>query len=174
VIHTAYNADTGIISIAAVTDDVVITAKATKVVSYHNLVLTAVDSNGVSAPYTDGMKLDSNGGTSAYNHFVVTGFIPFDGGANHVYRIGGDGITWNEYGAIIAWYNADFTLHSNVIKYDRIGYSMYWPTPIEEPNTAITFSTDANVAPPKGAAYFRVSAKGKGENLIITLDEKIE
>ena len=171
---TAYNADTGVISIAAVTGDVVITAKATKVVSYHNLVPTAVDSNGASAPYTDGMKLDSNGATSAYNHFVVTGFIPFDGGANHTYRIGGEGITWNEYGAIIAWYNADFTLHSNVIKYDKIGASIYWPTPIGEPNTAITFSTDANVAPPKGAAYFRVSAKGKGENLIITLDEKIE
>ena len=171
---TAYNADTGVISIVSVTGNVVITANATKVMSYHNLVPTAVDSNGASAPYTDGMKLDSNGATSAYNHFVVTGFIPFDGGANHTYRIGGEGITWNEYGAIIAWYNADFTLHSNVIKYDKIGASMYWPTPIEEPNTAITFSTDAYVAPPKGAAYFRVSAKGKGENLIVTLDEKIE
>lgn len=170
----AYNANTGVISIAAVTGDVVITAKATKVVSYHNLVPTAVDSNGAPAPYTDGMKLDSSGSTSAYNHFVVTGFMPFDGGANHIYRIGGEGITWNEYGAVIAWYNADFTLHGNVIKYDKIGASIYWPTPIEEPNTAITFSTDANVAPPQGAAYFRVSAKGSGENLIVTLDEPIE
>lgn len=170
----AYNANTGVISIAAVTGDVVITAKATKVVSYHNLVPTAVDSNGAPAPYTDGMKLDSSGSTSAYNHFVVTGFMPFDGGANHIYRIGGEGITWNEYGAVIAWYNADFTLHGDVIKYDKIGASIYWPTPIEEPNTAITFSTDANVAPPQGAAYFRVSAKGSGENLIVTLDEPIE
>lgn len=171
---TAYNSDTGVVSIAAVTGNVVITAKATKVVTYTNLVPTAVDSNGASAPYTDGMKLDSNGSTSAYNHFVVTGFIPFDGGANHTYRIGGEGITWNEYGAIIAWYNADFTLHSNVIKYDKIGTSIYWPTPIEESNTAITFSTDINVAPPQGAAYFRVSAKGSGANLIVTLDEEIE
>lgn len=171
---TAYNADTGVVNIAAVTSNVVITAKATKVVSYHNLVPTAVDSNGASAPYTDGMRLDSSGSTSAYNPFVVTGFMPFDGGANHIYRIGGEGITWNEYGAVIAWYNADFTLHGNVVKYDKIGASIYWPTPIEEPNTAITFSTDANVAPPQGAAYFRVSAKGKGENLIVTIDEPIE
>jgi len=171
---TAYNSDTGVVSIAAVTGDVVITAKATKVVSYHNLVLTAIDSNGASAPYTDGQMLKSDGTTSALNHFTVTGFIPFDGGAVHVYRIGGDGITWNEYGARLAWYNADFTLKGSVLGYDQLGRNMYYPTQIDDPNAAAAFSTDANVAPPKGAAYFRVSAKGKGENLVVTLDEKIE
>lgn len=171
---TAYNSDTGVISIAAVTGDVVITAKATKVVSYHNLVPKAVDSSGASAPYTDGLMLSSSGATSAYAHFTTTGFIPFDGGANHVYRIGGEGIAWNEYGARIAWYNADFTLKSSVVKYDKIGTSIYYPTKIDDPNAAAAFSTDINVAPPQGAAYFRVSAKGKGENLVVTLDEKIE
>ena len=171
---TAYNSDTGVVSIAAVTGDVVITAKATKVVSYHNLVPTAVDSSGASAPYTDGLMLSSSGTTSEYNHFTTTGFIPFDGGANHIYRIGGEGITWNEYGARIAWYNADFTLKSSVVKYDKIGTSIYYPTKIDDPNAAAAFSTDINVAPPQGAAYFRVSAKGKGENLVVTLDEKIE
>lgn len=171
---TAYNANTGVISIAAVTSDVVITAKATKVVSYHNLVPTAVDSSGASAPYTDGLMLSSNGTTSEYNHFTTTGFIPFDGGAVHVYRIGGDGITWNEYGARIAWYNADFTLKGSVLKYDQLDKSIYYPTKIDDPNAAVAFSTDANVAPPHGAAYFRVSAKGSGANLIVTLDEEIE
>ena len=33
--------------------------------------------------------------------------------------------------------------------------------------------TDANFAPPNGAAYFRVSARGSGANLIVTLDEEI-
>lgn len=171
---TAYNSDTGVVSIAAVTGDVVITAKATKVVSYHNLVPTAVDSSGASAPYTDGLMLKSDGTTSALNHFTVTGFIPFDGGAVHVYRIGGDGITWNEYGARLAWYNADFTLKGSVLSYDQLGRNMYYPTKIDDPNAAAAFSTDINVAPPQGAAYFRVSAKGKGENLVVTLDEKIE
>lgn len=171
---TAYNSDTGVVSIAAVTGDVVITAKATKVVSYHNLVPMAVDSSGASAPYTDGLMLKSDGTTSALNHFTVTGFIPFDGGAVHVYRIGGDGITWNEYGARLAWYNADFTLKGSVLSYDQLGRNMYYPTKIDDPNAAAAFSTDANVAPPQGAAYFRVSAKGKGENLVVTLDEKIE
>ena len=171
---TAYNSDTGVVSIAAVTGDVVITAKATKVVSYHNLVLTAIDSNGASAPYTDGQMLKSDGTTSALNHFTVTGFIPFDGGAVHVYRIGGDGITWNEYGARLAWYNADFTLKGSVLSYNQLDKNIYYPTKIDDPNAAVAFSTDANVAPPHGAAYFRVSAKGSGANLIVTLDEKIE
>lgn len=171
---TAYNSDTGVVSIAAVTGDVVITAKATKVVSYHNLVPTAVDNSGASAPYTDGLMLSSSGTTSEYNHFTTTGFIPFDGGAVHVYRIGGDGIAWNEYGCRFACYNADFTLKGSVVNYDHLNKSIYYPTKVEDPNAAVAFSTDANVAPPNGAAYFRVSAKGSGANLIVTLDEEIE
>ena len=171
---TAYNADTGVISIAAVTGNVVITAKATKVVSYHNLVPTAVDSSGASAPYTDGKMLSSSGVISDSPSFVTTGFIPFDGGASHVYRIGGEGIKWDEYGARLAWYKADFTLKGSVLSYNQLGKSIYFPTKIDDPNAAVAFTTDVNVAPPQGAAYFRVSAKGKGGNLIITLDEPIE
>ena len=171
---TAYNSDTGVVSIAAVTGDVVITAKATKVVSYHNLVPKAVDSSGASAPYTDGLMLSSSGTTSEDNHFTTTGFIPFDGAAVHIYRIGGEGITWNEYGARLAWYNADFTLKGSVLSYNQLDKSIYYPTKIDDPNAAAAFSTDANVAPPHGAAYFRVSAKGSGANLVVTLDEKIE
>lgn len=171
---TAYNADTGVISIAAVTGDVVITAKATKVVSYQNLVPTAVDSSGASAPYTDGKYLGSSGAPSDMGGFVTTGFIPFDGGAEHVYRIGGEGIKWNEYGSRIAWYKADFSIKGSPASYEKIGISIYYPTKVEDANAAAAFSTDANVAPPQGAAYFRVSAKGSGENLIITLDEPIE
>ena len=170
---TAYNASSGEISISKVTGDVVITAKATKVVSYHNLVPTAIDSSGASAPYTDGRMLSSSGTISEYNHFTTTGFIPFDGGAIHIYRIGGDGITWNEYGARLAWYKADFTLKGNVLGYNQLGNSIYYPTKVDDPNAAAAFSTDANVAPPQGAAYFRVSAKGSGKNLIVTLDEEI-
>ena len=170
---TAYNSDTGVISIAAVTGDVVITANATKVVSYHNLVPTAVDSSGASAPYTDGKALSSSGTTSDMNGFVTTGFIPFDGGASHVYRIGGDGISWNTYGCRIAWYKADYSLKGSPTNYDKIGVSIYYPTKVEDANAAAAFSTDINVSPPQGAAYFRVSAKGSGANLIVTLDEEI-
>lgn len=43
---TVYNANTGVINISKVTGDVVVTAKATKIVSYHNLVPKAVDTSG--------------------------------------------------------------------------------------------------------------------------------
>jgi hypothetical protein len=171
---TAYTASSGAISIASVTGDVVITAVATKVVTYTNLVPTAVDSSGASAPYTDGKYLGSNGAPSDMSGFVTTGFIPFDGGAEHVYRIGGDGIAWNTYGARIAWYKADYSLKGAVVSYDKIGSSIYYPTKVEDANAAAAFSTDANVAPPNGAAFFRVSAKGSGANLIITLDQEID
>lgn len=170
---STYTESSGIIRIAQVTGDVVITAKAAKVVAYHNLVPTAIDSNGASAPYTDGYSLSSAGQLSANSHFTTTGFIPFDGGAVHIYRIGGDGIAWNEYGARIAWYKADFSLKGSVMSYDKIGTSIYYPTKVEDSTAAAAFSTNANVAPPSGAGYFRVSAKGKGADLIITIDEEI-
>ena len=170
---TAYTASSGVISIAEVTGDVTITAVATKVVTYTNLVPTAVDSSGASAPYTDGKYLSSSGSPSDLSGSVTTGFIPFDGGASHVYRIGGDGIEWNTYGCRIAWYKADFSLKGSPINYDKIGASIYYPTKVEDANAAAAFSTNINVAPPNGAAYFRVSAKGSGANLIVTLDEEI-
>lgn len=170
---TAYTASTGAISIAKVTGDVTITAVATKIVTYTNLVPTAVDSSGAPAPYTDGQALNSSGTTVAQNHFTTTGFIPFDGEAVHIYRIGGEGISWNEYGCRIAWYNADFSLKGSVLKYEQLGLSQYFPAKIDDPNAAAAFSTDKNVVPPQGAAYFRVSAKGSGANLIITLDQEI-
>lgn len=170
---TAYTASTGAISIASVTGDVTITAVATKIVTYTNLVPTAVDSSGASAPYTDGKYLGSSGAPSDMSGFVTTGFIPFDGGAEHVYRIGGDGIAWNTYGCRIAWYQANYSLKGSPTSYDKIGASIYYPSHVEDANAAAAFSTDKNVAPPIGAAFFRVSAKGSGANLIITLDQEI-
>lgn len=170
---TAYTASTGVISIASVTGDVTITAAATKDVTYTNLVPTAVDSTGASAPYTDGKYLGSSGAPSDMSGFVTTGFIPFDGGAEHTYRIGGDGIAWNTYGCRIAWYNVDYSPKGSVVSYEKIGSSIYYPTKVEDANAAAAFSTDENVAPPNGAAFFRISAKGAGTNLIVTLDEEI-
>lgn len=170
---TVYTASTGVISIASVTGDVTITAAATKDVTYTNLVPTAVDSTGASAPYTDGKYLGSSGAASDMSGFVTTGFIPFDGAAVHTYRIAGDGIAWNAYGCRVAWYNADYSLKGSVISYEKLSSSIYYPTKVEDAAAAAAFSTDENVAPPNGAAFFRISAKGAGTNLIVTLDEEI-
>ena len=170
---TAYTASSGVISIAEVTGNVTITALGVKIVTYTNLVSTAVDSSGASSPYTDGKYIKSNGEAADLDGHVITGFIPFDGGASHVYRIGGDGIEWNTYASRIAWYNADFSVKGSPCSHEKIGSSIYFPTKVEDANAATAFSTDTNFAPPNGAAYFRVSAKGSGANLIVTLDEEI-
>ena len=60
-----------------------------------------------------------------------------------------------------------------MVSYEKIGTSIYYPTKVEDANAAAAFSTDINVSSPQGAAYFRVSAKGSGANLIVTLDEEI-
>lgn len=164
----------GSINIPNVTGDIVITAVAIKPIHYTNLVDTAIDSNGVSAPYTDGAYMSSNGLISEGTGTVTTGFIPIDGGNSHIYRIGGEGITWNTYPARIAWYNSNFALKGDVMNYSKVGSSQYYPVPITGENTAASFQTNENFLAPIGAAYFRVCAKGKGANLIITLDEPIE
>ena len=89
------------------------------------------------------------------------------------FTISGDGIAWNTYASSIAWYNADFSLKGSQFSYEKIGTSIYFPTKVEDTNTSAALITDINVAPPNGAAYFRVSEKGNGENLIVTLDEEI-
>ena len=76
---TAYNAATGVVSIARVTGDITITATASKPVTYTNLVPTAVDSSGASMPYQNGYNLSSSGNAQSGSGFVTSGFIPLPG-----------------------------------------------------------------------------------------------
>lgn len=128
--------------------------------------------NLVSA-YDDGKALDANGGLLALAGYVTTDFIPIDGGKIHTYRIGGDGITWNDsYGYCrIAWYDSNKTLKGSVMAWSKIGSNEYYPTVVDDDTVAAAFATNANVAPPDGAAYFKVTAAGSGANLIVTVDE---
>ena len=56
--------------------------------------------------------------------------------------------------------------------WNKIGANIYYPQWVEDDTVAAAFSTSANNVAPKGAAYFRITAKGKGENLVVTIDEK--
>ena len=171
----------GVISIASVTGDIVITASASKEVSYTNLVATAINSDGSSLPYQDGYSLSSSGEASAYGSgYTCTGFIPLAGNiTKHIYRIAGEGIgfsTTEEYNRI-AWYDESFAM-LKMIPAKRIDSSEYFPSSIDESTTAMTIkvyndSGDVVNNVPSSAAYFRVGASGSGENLIITLDEEI-
>lgn len=175
---TAYNAATGVVSIARVTGDITITATASKPVTYTNLVPTAVDSSGASMPYQNGYNLSSSGNAQSDSGFVTSGFIPLPGNVTkHVYRIAGEGIVFSKAEAYcrVGWYDSTFQLLKTVIPANKIDVSVYFPSSIPESTTAMTFQvTEAASNVPASAAYFRVSAMGKGENLIITLDEPIE
>ena len=175
---TAYNAETGVVSVARVTGDITITATASKPVTYTNVVPTAVDSSGASLPYQEGYNLSSSGDVQEENGFVTTGFIPLSGNVTkHIYRIGGDGIIFSktEEHSRVGWYDSTFQLLGNVMPAKKIDTSVYYPSSIPESATAMTFQvTEAASNVPASAAYFRVSAKGKGANLIITIDEPIE
>lgn len=130
--------------------------------------------------YTDGKYL-AGGSLASLVGYVTTDYIPIDGAAVHTYRIGGEGIVWgsdtdsevNEY-CRIEWYDADKKQKGGTMAAKWIGSSIYYPVAVEDETVAAAFATTANMAPPNGAAYFRITAKGSGANLVVTLDEKQE
>ena len=140
----------------------------TYVPNYTNLV------NG----YHDGYYLSGKGALIATaDPLTTTDYIPVDGSKMHTYRIGGEGIKFNgsEYDRV-EWYDADKNVLGTVMPSKFFGTSEYYPAWVEDESVAgafITLSTQSNMTDGK-AAYFRITARGKGENLIVTIDEKQE
>ena len=172
---TAYS--DGGISIASVTGDIVITATATKIVSYTNQVPISTDEDGNiynGTGYKDGYRINSSGAEAALSGFAATGFIPFTKG--QTIRIGGEGITYAEYGCLLMFYDAAKTYISNSgIAYDKVGNTTYGTWTTEETSVFCLDPFDTYPNTLSGInGYIRISAKGSGANLIVTLDEKIE
>jgi hypothetical protein len=129
--------------------------------------------------YQDGVYIGSDGGlvTNADSHaYTTTDFIPIDGLLDHVYRIGGDGISWNDTFAYcrIAWYDSNKNMKGSPYPWNKLGSNDYYPKWVEDDTVAAAFSTLTSNTAPNGAAYFRISAKGSGANLVVTVDEKQE
>ena len=171
---TAYS--NGSINIVSVTGDIVITAVATKIVSYTNQVpiSTGTDDNVFNGTgYKDGYRINSSGEEAALSGFTTTGFIPFTKG--QTIRIGGEGITFDAYGCMLMFYddNKKYLVNTG-IDYNNVGKETYGTWTTEENSVFCldpldTYPTDG---PTKG--YIRVSAKGSGTNLIVTLDQAID
>lgn len=172
---TAYS--DGGISIASVTGDIVITAVATKIVSYTNQVPISTDADGNvynGTGYKDGYRINSSGAEAELSGFTATGFIPFTKG--QTIRIGGEGITYAEYGCMVMFYDLNkVVLTDTGIAYDKVGNTTYGTWSTENNSVFCLDPLDAYPDTLSGInGYIRISAKGSGANLIVTLDEKIE
>lgn len=172
---TAYS--NGSISITNVTGNIIITAVATKIVNYTNQVTISTDADGNvynGTGYKDGYRINSSGAEVALNGFATTGFIPFTKG--QTIRIGGEGITYAEYGCLLMFYDTAKNCVLNAgIGYQHVGNSTYgtWTTEDTSVFCLDPFNTYPNTLS-GNSGYIRISAKGSGANLIVTLDEKIE
>ncbi len=178
---TAYS--NGVISIASVTGNIVITAVAeVPETTYTNLLKQAIDSNGSAynggQGWKTGTRLGSAGTESAQSGMEVTGFIPVTK-ADTIYF---SGITWALGSALASkcyfhLYDSSFAkvtgqqlttdLSTGGFTYDEAG------NPIEIKTQA--FLNWASAAEKSDSvAYFRISAEEITTDSVITVNEPIE
>lgn len=118
--NTAYSADTGIVSIASVTGDVVITAVA--VVSRADVLRQSVASDGTpyngGTGYKSGYRLNSGGNESAASGVYCSGFIPM----TNAQTIEFEGISLPAVSGVA---NSFYTIHFYDSSFTRIAKSQY-------------------------------------------------
>jgi hypothetical protein len=181
--ETAY-AD-GVVTIAKVTGNVVITAKAQMTPNFTNLVPLSVDKSGADFNVDgDGYDNDAYISTDDSGQVEViktrtgcatTGYIPVTAGAKTL-RVAGDGCTIDPKYTKVATYDANFNLLI-VLRYNQMGVlhptGVYYNGKfIDEPNTLFTLEIEKASNLAKGV-YMRVCTYGDGKDLIVTVDEEI-
>ena len=159
--------------------------------SFVNQVPISIDTDGSifnGVGYKENVRLSSSGGISgsAQNGSVTTGFIPFPDGDKTIIRIKG-----------VDWINAPSKQngHYYIIFYDANKASNGYTSLIESPATGfshiITITRDSNGVETfdfnesygttnailqwirNNAKFFRVTAYGKGADMIVTVNEEI-
>lgn len=172
----------GVITIPNVTGNIVITATATKIVSYTNLVPTSIDTSGAvynGTGYKNGYCLNSSGGESGdMGKFTVTGFIPYSSTKNKALRVGGSAQVNNytDYGWRCSVYNSSFT-HLLTIAFS--GFTGH--VSVSDGVLLVDDLTQFNGFNSSDAKYIRVScatgtsaATVNGAGLVVTLDQEID
>lgn len=118
--NTAYNANTGLVSIASVTGDVVIAAVA--VVSRTDVLRQSVSSDGTlyngGTGYKSGYRLNSSGNEAAASGVYCSGFIPI----TNAQTIEFEGISLP---AVPGVANSNYTIHFYNSAFTRIAKSQY-------------------------------------------------
>ena len=182
---TAY-AD-GVVTIPAVTGNVIITARAQMTPNFTNLVPLSVDKNGADFNvdgdgYDDDVYISTTTTDSGYAEnikakkgSVTTGYIPVTAGAKIV-RVAGDGLSIDPVYTKIATYDANFNMLS-ISRYDMMNIQhssgeYYHGRLIEEESTLFTLEMSKNCMHAKGV-YLRICTPGDGADMIVTVDEPI-
>lgn len=163
------------INIPEVTGKVVITAKAQARPNFINLVPFSINTDGTDYNvdgdgYDNDNYLNSSGTLTAKAGITVTGFIPVKAGAKTI-RVAGEGIAIDSEYTRFAYYNSSFGFVA-CTPYRLFGSGDYQGVVKEEASTVVTFIMDNQDVGNEGV-YLRVSTKGNGANLIVTVDEEI-
>lgn len=174
--NTAYS--NGVINIAAVKGDIIITAAAkqeeVETENYTNQIPISVDTSGNvynTIGYKSDTRLNSSGTETTLAGTAVTGFIPVK--LNDVIRLKNIAMTTaDSSGNYIHIYNSSFAKVAGC-KSSQLSNNAYWcgDQVFDDSGNLTSFKiSDGSL----GATYLRISCKGLDENSIITVNEAIE
>lgn len=169
----AWNATTREIIIEKVTGNIMISANSIEVeLTYDNLV----SEPDLNYGYTDDYRQNSTGTIQAQAGWVTTGFIPWKPGDGTI-RLGGDNIEFfetNSSNARLLFYDAEQQVlkSSDGSTFVALqGSGLINAGKLDETeNTVFTYIPDNTLT---NACYFRITAKGRGENMIVTINQPI-
>lgn len=153
---------------------------------YTNLVPLSTDTDGSifnGVGYKENVRLSSSGGISgsAQNGSVTTGFIPW-GGDTGVLRL--KGVEWvHETGGkhyYVNFYNASKGFLTYISAQTQGGGDFDHILTVTRANGVTTFvwntdygTTNDLLQHVRAAKYIRITAKGKGADMIVTINEEI-
>lgn len=171
----------GVIRIASVTGDVVITAVATEVhvVSYTNLVPTSIDTDGTiynGTGYKEGYRFKQDASIAEQAGAVHSGYIAYDGEVIRVY-----GSTRSEVGYsgnYLVMYDVNLNKITQYGFYNLAEYGAVWTSCNGKYMLTIDLASFRNPTAEeniRAAAYIRCGfGVCTGENFVVTLNEPIE
>lgn len=175
---TAYT--NGVVAIAKVTGNVVITAKAQARENFTNLVPLSINPDGSDFNvdgdgYDNDAYINSSGVVTAKKGYTTTGFIPVTAGVKTI-RVAGEGISIDPIYTRIANYDENFNFLTGS-PYQNMGIqhssgAYYQGKLIDEDSTVITLELEKVSILAKGV-YLRVCTIGDGANLVVTVDEEV-
>ena len=178
----------GVVTIPAVTGNVIITARAQMTPNFTNLVPLSLDKDGTyffrdGYGYDDDVYISTTESDLGYAEVIrarkgtrTTGYIPVTAGAKTI-RVAGDGVSIDPSYTKIATYDANFNMLS-ISRYNQMNIQhssgeYYHGRLVEEASTLFTLEMSKNCMHSRGV-YVRICTPCDSDGeLIVTVDEEI-